>query len=234
MRCLSTGLCVFGLLLASACTVGPNYRLPDAAMMNRPSSKGRFVATSDPSVSDLALPANWWRLYDEPALDALIARAIAENTDLRMANANLEHSRALVKVAKSLQQPSVGLSGGVEYAQLSGEQYLLGKILSSLRDATSREGCLPPELKPFVSSILADRAQQSGHPRPARGTAESLSPREQTVLHLMSRGLSNKQIAKELRIAPEIVKSNVKSIFVKLAVRTRAHAVSTAGALGLA
>jgi LuxR family maltose regulon positive regulatory protein len=49
----------------------------------------------------------------------------------------------------------------------------------------------------------------------------------------MSYGRSNKRIAQELQIAPETVKSHVKAIFIKLAVQTRAHAVSTAGALGL-
>jgi DNA-binding NarL/FixJ family response regulator len=46
-------------------------------------------------------------------------------------------------------------------------------------------------------------------------------------------GLSNKEIARNLGIAPETVKSHVKSIFVKLAVDKRAHAVARAQALGL-
>ena len=56
---------------------------------------------------------------------------------------------------------------------------------------------------------------------------------EAVVLRSMSYGRSNKRIAQELQIAPETVKSHVKAIFIKLAVQTRAHAVSTAGALGL-
>jgi ATP/maltotriose-dependent transcriptional regulator MalT len=60
-----------------------------------------------------------------------------------------------------------------------------------------------------------------------------LSPREHSVLRSMSCGLSNKRIAQKLQIAPETVKSHVKGIFIKLAVQSRAHAVSTAGALGL-
>jgi DNA-binding CsgD family transcriptional regulator len=44
---------------------------------------------------------------------------------------------------------------------------------------------------------------------------------------------SDKRIAREPQIAPEIVKSHVKGIFMKLAVHTRARAVSTASALGL-
>ena len=86
-----------------------------------------------------------------------------------------------------------------------------------------------------VGGILADRAQQRARTSPARAlrVSESLSPREYSVLRSMSCGLSNKRIAQELQIAPETVKSHVKGIFIKLAVQTRAHAVSTAGALGL-
>ena len=111
----------------------------------------------------------------------------------------------------------------------------VGELLLSLSQAVLHECRLPAELKPYVGSILADRAQQRGRTlttRVARVT-ESLSPRERSVLRSMSCGLSNKRIAQELQIAPETVKSHVKGIFIKLAVQTRAHAVSTAGALGL-
>jgi len=38
---------------------------------------------------------DWWKLYDDPRLDALIAQALAANTDLRAAAANLgEEPRA--------------------------------------------------------------------------------------------------------------------------------------------
>jgi LuxR family maltose regulon positive regulatory protein len=62
---------------------------------------------------------------------------------------------------------------------------------------------------------------------------ESLSTREREIVGLISQGLSNKEIARSLGIAPETVKSHVKSIFVKLEVDKRAHAVSRAQALGL-
>jgi DNA-binding NarL/FixJ family response regulator len=105
----------------------------------------------------------------------------------------------------------------------------------SFHYAIPQDSRLPPELRPYIGSILADRAQQHRGVPPTRASriTDSLSPREHSVLRSMSRGLSNKRIAQELRIAPETVKSHVKGIFIKLAVRTRAHAVSTAGALGL-
>ena len=85
------------------------------------------------------------------------------------------------------------------------------------------------------SNVIKARAHQRVGTQsvPAmRGTA-ALSPREHSILRSMSAGLSNKRIAQELQIAPETVKSHSKGIFSKLAVRTRAHAVATANALGL-
>ncbi|HSU62705.1 MAG TPA: response regulator transcription factor [Burkholderiales bacterium] len=61
----------------------------------------------------------------------------------------------------------------------------------------------------------------------------NLSTRERSVVHLMSNGLSNKEIARHLCIAPETVKSHAKNIFWKLTVRSRAQAVYRAAALGL-
>jgi LuxR family maltose regulon positive regulatory protein len=71
--------------------------------------------------------------------------------------------------------------------------------------------------------------------RPAlpHGVNETLTPRERDILVMISKGLSNKHIARTLKISPETVKSHVKNIFLKLAVGTRAAAVSRAGALGL-
>jgi len=111
----------------------------------------------------------------------------------------------------------------------------VAELLLSLHHATPQDSRLPPELRPYIGSILADRAQQRARTLPPRASrvTESLSPREHSILRSMSCGRSNKRIAQELQIAPETVKSHVKSIFIKLAVQTRAHAVSTANALGL-
>ncbi len=68
---------------------------------------------------------------------------------------------------------------------------------------------------------------------PGPAVAQSLSPRERNILEQIGQGRSNKQIALELGIAPETVKSHVKNIFVKLAVEKRAQAVSRAQSLDL-
>jgi ATP/maltotriose-dependent transcriptional regulator MalT len=63
--------------------------------------------------------------------------------------------------------------------------------------------------------------------------SDLLTARERDVLAIISRGFSNKRIARALEISPETVKSHVKHIFFKLAVSTRTEAVFRAGSLGL-
>ena len=135
--------------------------------------------------------------------------------------------------AMLVQALQVGARAGVYQTFVDAGTHV-AELLLSLHDATPQDSRLPPELRPYIGSILADRARQRARlPTRASRVTESLSPREHSVLRSMSCGLSNKRIAQELQIAPETVKSHVKGIFIKLAVQTRAHAVSTAGALGL-
>src|SRR5580698_68095 len=93
------------------------------------------------------------------------------------------------------------------------------------KDQTGLRGALKT-LEWHLMEILVPAEQGAG-------IAECLSPRECSVLRSMSCGLSNKKIAQQLQIAPETVKTHVKGIFLKLDVRTRAHAVSTAAAMGI-
>jgi outer membrane protein, multidrug efflux system len=118
-------LAALSLMLIDACTVGPNYKVPDHAWVNAPAATGPFLASADPALSTAALPTKWWRLYDDSKLDTLVQRALTTNTDLRVADANLEQSDALLREAKTLRQPGVAVAGSLAYAQLAGEQYLL-------------------------------------------------------------------------------------------------------------
>jgi len=118
-------LSVAAVFLLCGCTVGPDYVVPDRAFIKGTGENGRFMsAAGQVGLAQAALPDDWWKLYDDPRLDGLIRAALAANTDLRAAEANLERSRALLQEARTLQEPSVVLNGGLEYGQSAGEQYL--------------------------------------------------------------------------------------------------------------
>ena len=87
-----------------------------------------------------------------------------------------------------------------------------------------------PELSRDADGALRRRASEL---EGIRHPDASLSARERMIVLQMSNGLSNKEIARELCIAPETVKSHAKSIFWKLTVRSRAQAVYRAVSLRL-
>ncbi|WP_454884864.1 efflux transporter outer membrane subunit [Sphingomonas oryzagri] len=96
--------CIFILwasLLAAGCAaVGPDYRVPSGAVVNAPAAQGPFLSGGE-AVTAEPLPDHWWKLYDDPRLDGLIEQALAKNTDLRVAEANLKRSDALLAEARS-------------------------------------------------------------------------------------------------------------------------------------
>ena len=60
-----------------------------------------------------------------------------------------------------------------------------------------------------------------------------LSSREEQVLRLVAKGLTNKEIARQLTVSQNTVKTHVTSLFNKLGVDSRAHAVAVAANVGL-
>jgi NodT family efflux transporter outer membrane factor (OMF) lipoprotein len=122
---------LLALLGLAACTVGPDYRLPDEAAINAPHAQGGFQAASSDAVSAAPVPDGWWRLYDDPRLDALEREALAANTDLRVAAANLARVQAAQREVEGHQEIQGSASFGAERAQLSGESFLVPEQLPS-------------------------------------------------------------------------------------------------------
>lgn len=60
-----------------------------------------------------------------------------------------------------------------------------------------------------------------------------ISGREREVLELLAAGRSNKEIARDLELSPNTIKTHVSKLFEKLAVRRRTEAISRARELGI-
>lgn len=110
MRCLPF-LTLPLLLLASACTVGPDYRGPGPLTVVKPDA--RFVraaaagATADPAGPGLAA---WWTAMGDPILDEIERRALAASPDLAVARARLRQARAGVRLERANQLPNANAS----------------------------------------------------------------------------------------------------------------------------
>jgi ATP/maltotriose-dependent transcriptional regulator MalT len=112
----------------------------------------------------------------------------------------------------------------------------LPPLLRRAYDRVEEPGSTDREVLPLLGSLLSrwDARRANGRSAPLGGSvSDTLTARERDILTKISQGFPNKQIARALEISPETVKSHIKRIFLKLAVGTRAEAVSQAKSLGL-
>lgn len=87
----------------------------------------------------------------------------------------------------------------------------------------------------FVNGLLEqlrERLRSTNKPAVTRPRDE-LTARERSIVEFIARGRSNKEIARELGVAPETIKTHLKRIFQKLSAESRAQAVVRAQSLGM-
>ena len=109
LRCfgLST-LCVLALAGCAATRVGPDYAGPVATQAQAaPPSAWQAPLPHGGDAQDLA---RWWRQFDDPLLDTLIAAAQRESATVAQAAARIEQARAEAVAAGSSAWPSLDLS----------------------------------------------------------------------------------------------------------------------------
>jgi LuxR family maltose regulon positive regulatory protein len=111
----------------------------------------------------------------------------------------------------------------------------MASLLEQLRDQGMAVEYITSILTAFEAEddTLAGAGGRTTEVALSSALVESLTPRELDVLALLGRRLTNKEIAAELVISPETVKTHTLSIYRKLNVRNRRQAVAKARELGL-
>ncbi|MFG6456452.1 efflux transporter outer membrane subunit [Roseateles sp. BYS96W] len=122
------------LVLAACSTVGPDYHLPDQAVVHRPAAQAALQQAQGEAVSVTALPAHWWQLYRSEELDALVTQALAANTSLRVAEAHLRRATALRAQVDGERDPHVAAVATVKRARESGESFLMPEQLPVMNE----------------------------------------------------------------------------------------------------
>src|ERR1700681_1505899 len=120
----------------SGCAVGPEYFTPDAALpatlVAHPASKSR---ASDGASADLW---QWWRTLRDPQLNDLIARALQNNLDLKIALDRLQQARLQLVVIGARALPEVNGSAGGGGG--TGTDETKGRAAQALRDGSNNLG----------------------------------------------------------------------------------------------
>ncbi|MBI4675892.1 MAG: response regulator transcription factor [Chloroflexi bacterium] len=90
------------------------------------------------------------------------------------------------------------------------------EVIEAVRDASQGRYHIAPEVtRRIVERLLEESERNVTQP------ADILTPREQEILPLLARGLSNREIADKLVISPATVKTHVSNILDKLGLKDR-------------
>jgi NodT family efflux transporter outer membrane factor (OMF) lipoprotein len=115
-------------LLVAGCTVGPDYRAPDAPAADR------FTASTTPAATVAAqtqggaaqalvagrdIPGDWWQMFHSPQISALVAQALKANPDVAAAQATLLEARENVRAEQGSLFPQVSATASAERQQAS-------------------------------------------------------------------------------------------------------------------
>jgi len=105
------------------------------------------------------------------------------------------------------------------------------RLLDAVRVAAAGDALIAPSITRRLIAQFARAARPAGEGTPP--ALAELSARELEVLRLVARGLSNGEIADELFLSENTVKTHVARIFTKLGLRDRVQAVVLAYETGL-
>jgi outer membrane protein, multidrug efflux system len=111
-RCVSAGLFAV-LILAPGCKLGPDYRRPE---VDAPPD-WRWKAAEP---NDHVPRGEWWKVFEDPVLDALERQAIAANLELQAAFYRVEQARANARINRADFFPSIQGQGALTRYRTSG------------------------------------------------------------------------------------------------------------------
>ena len=110
---------VAAVIVLTGCAVGPNYHQPVTPLDTH------FANAGEPGFAETDAVEQYWTSFADPVLDGLVADALAHNTDLRVAEANLRAARAVRRLAGFDQFPTVTLAASYTH-QLEAQEQLPG------------------------------------------------------------------------------------------------------------
>lgn len=133
---------IFAALLLTGCTVGPTFTPPapgfrvawndPAAGPSAPGPAAVITTTADPQ-------PDWWTLFDDPELTALIVRAAAGNLDIKIALQKIAEARSNERIQAAAGLPT--LDGKASYTY---QQEGLDQISSQIGSALPVKITQPP------------------------------------------------------------------------------------------
>lgn len=112
----SLGMLPLAIILAG-CTMEPDYQRPALPVAGHYDSQNKTGGAGN------GADIRWQNFFTDPVMHRLIASALANNRDLRVAALNVEVARSQVQIDRAALMPSVAFSGGDDVTHLPGNLY---------------------------------------------------------------------------------------------------------------
>ena len=135
---VSLGCSLLAMMFLTSCTVGPDYKRPEATTIPAAYTGAGNAGETNAGVTNAApnstgatngwkvaepqaqLPkGNWWEIFGDPELNTLEQRAGSANQQLKAAVASFTESRAQMDITRAGLFPSVDLSGSAIRQRIS-------------------------------------------------------------------------------------------------------------------
>ncbi len=112
MTSLKTSVAIFLTLALCACKVGPNYQRPALTVPDQ--YRGLAPdATTQQAAGEQFAQMQWWTVFQDETLQALIKEALANNYDVRIAAARVLQANANLGITRADQFPSINGAASV-------------------------------------------------------------------------------------------------------------------------
>ncbi|MDG9924436.1 MULTISPECIES: LuxR C-terminal-related transcriptional regulator [unclassified Pseudomonas] len=142
--------------------------------------------------------------------------------------------QALLFKALALHESGRDGQASLQEAHSLAQEYGMRRVLVDTLPPQARWGAALEAAEPLAAAPKAPVAEPAARVTAAKVVSSRLlTPKEQEVLQLLARNLSNKQIALALNVGEETVKWHLKNLFGKFQAGTRRHVVDRAFMLGI-
>jgi len=156
-----------------------------------------------------------------PALILYDAMTPASSVDIRLLRAEVPQVSVLALTVRNLEREMLELAEAGVHGYVTVEASVV-ELGAAIRSVARGEAICSPTL----AAALLRRIAALAHVEQTPPIDAALTVREREILALVEQGLSNKQIAQQLRIQLSTAKNHVHSILGKLGVQRRAEVVA--------
>jgi len=168
-------------LLPASCTTGPDYHRPS---LDTPAN---YRSATAGEAAQPGLGQDWWRLFNDPELNALVEEALSANQNLKAAMARVAQARASLLSVKSLFFPIVTLDPSATRSRTPGATISSGSTsqeLSKVSSVINQVSNLVGQVNTLTQGNTTSPAMSSGQQAATSATGTSVPATTSTRIQI--------------------------------------------------